>query len=146
MYKVLDYTVPLLPKDKPRYLMGVGYPDNIVEAVKRGIDMFDCVIPTREGRHGRLFIWSPSSRAKRSGVEGSRGSLVGQFYTTLTITNAKFKTDKKPIDPSCDCPACKKYSLAYLHHLFKTGEPLGMRLATMHNLRFYLQLMELQRK
>ncbi len=129
MYKVLDYTVPLLPEDKPRYLMGVGYPDNIVAAVQRGIDMFDCVIPTREGRHGRLFTWT-------------RKKPNGDFYATLNITNAKFKTDKKSIDPKCDCAACANYSRAYLHHLFKTGEPLGQRLATMHNVRFYLQLME----
>ncbi len=132
MYKVLEYTVPLLPEHKPRYLMGVGYPDNIVEAVRRGIDMFDCVIPTREGRHGRLFIWK-------------KKNLKGSFYDTLNITNATFKKDVKPIDIQCDCPVCSKYSRAYIHHLFKTGEPLGLKLATMHNVRFYLQLLQILR-
>lgn len=152
MYKVLDYVVPELPANKPRYLMGVGYPENIVEAVKRGIDMFDCVIPTREGRHGRLFIWSSSSRptSRRRGVEGSRGRIRGpldlargdRFYQTINIRNGKFKSDTKPVDPACDCPLCYNYSRAYLHHLFKTQEPLGQRLATMHNLKFYMFLME----
>lgn len=125
MYQVLDYTVPELPKDKPRYLMGVGYPDNILEAVKRGIDMFDCVIPTREARHGRLFF-----RAKKN--------LNGKFYTTINIRNSKFKNDKSPINKT----SLKNYSRAYLYHLFKTEEILGLRLATLHNLEFYLTLMQ----
>ena len=129
MYKVLKYTVPLLPEDKPRYLMGVGYPENIVEAVKRGIDMFDCVIPTREGRHGRLFIWKNQS-------------LKRDFYDRLQIERSEFKADKRPVDKTCDCPLCTNYSRAYLNHLFKTKDYLGQRLATLHNLRFYMLLME----
>lgn len=124
MYKVLDYTVPELPEDKPRYLMGVGYPDNIVESVKRGIDMFDCVIPTREARHGRLYV-----RKKKGFGKG--------FYTTLNITNAKFKADKTLLAGG----RFGAYSLSYIHHLFKTQESLGQRLATLNNLEFYLTLM-----
>lgn len=124
MYKVLDYTVPELPDDKPRYLMGVGYPENIVEAVKRGIDMFDCVIPTREARHGKLYIKKKTGFAKG-------------FYDTININNAKFALDKTPINKT----NLKNYSKAYLHHLFKTQESLGLRLATLNNLEFYLSLM-----
>ena len=129
MYKVLDYTVQALPADKPRYLMGVGYPDNIIEAVKKGVDMFDCVIPTREARHGRLFI-----RTKQS--------LSGKFFETINIRNGKFKNDKTLVNKT----TLKNYSKAYLHHLFKTDEILGLRLATVHNLEFYLQLMQDIRK
>lgn len=128
MYKVLDYTVPLLPATKPRYLMGVGYPDNIIEAVRRGIDMFDCVIPTREGRHGRLFV-------------RKQKTLKASFWDTMNIRNSTYKIDTKPVEKNCDCPLCSKYSRAYLHHLFKTDEMLGQRLATMHNIRFFLSLM-----
>lgn len=122
MYQVLDYLAPAMPADKPRYLMGVGTPENIIEAVKRGVDMFDCVIPTREARHGRLYL--------------RRGRNLE--YETINITNSKFKTDFSPINDS----NLKHYSKAYLHHLFKTGEPLAMRLATLNNLDFYLRLME----
>ncbi|MFA6428138.1 MAG: tRNA guanosine(34) transglycosylase Tgt [Candidatus Buchananbacteria bacterium] len=124
MYQVLTWTVPFLPADKPRYLMGLGLPEQIVEAVKRGIDMFDCVIPTREARHGRLYLWRKSALGKG-------------FYQTINITNAKFANNFKPINQT----TLKKYSLAYLHHLFKTKEPLAMRLATVNNLDFYLTLM-----
>lgn len=124
MYKVLDYTVDYLPDNKARYLMGVGYPENILEAVRRGVDMFDCVIPTREARHGKLYV-----RKKKDLSKG--------FYETITITNAKFQKDKKAINSG----SLKKYSRAYLHHLFKTQEPLGIRLATINNLEFYLNLM-----
>lgn len=124
MYQVLDYLPALMPPDKPRYLMGVGTPENIVEAVKRGVDMFDCVIPTREARHGRLYL------RKKSGF--NKG-----FYETINIANAKFKDDLTPINQS----DLKQYSRAYLHHLFKTNEALGMRLATLNNVGFYLQLM-----
>lgn len=124
MYKVLDYLTLEMPINKPRYLMGVGTPENIIEAVKRGVDMFDCVIPTREARHGRLYI------RKNKGL--GRG-----FYETINISNAKFKNDKKPINNA----NLKQYSRAYLHHLFKTKEPLALRLATLNNLEFYLTLM-----
>jgi len=125
MYQVLDYTVPVLPVDKARYLMGVGYPENIVESVKRGIDMFDCVIPTREARHGKLY-----ERKKQGFGKG--------FYETIIITNAKFKNDKRSVNQG----GLKNYSRAYLHHLFKTQESLGLRLATLNNLEFYIDLMK----
>ena len=125
MYKVLDYTVPVLPVDKPRYLMGVGYPENILEAVTKGIDMFDCVIPTREARHGKLYV-----RTKKE--------LKGKFYETIHITRGKYKADKTPINKQ----SLKKYSRAYLHHLFKSEDPLALRLATINNLEFYLTLMK----
>ncbi len=124
MFNVLDYTVPELPHDKPRYLMGVGKPDDLVGAVARGIDMFDCVIPTRSGRHGQLFTW--------------RG--------TINIKNARHANDPRPIDESSSCPASSNYSRAYLHHLVKCGELLGMILLTQHNLHFYQDLMAAMRQ
>ncbi|MDD5043242.1 MAG: tRNA guanosine(34) transglycosylase Tgt [Patescibacteria group bacterium] len=129
MYKVLDYLVPELPDNKPHYLMGVGKPEEIIEAVKRGIDMFDCVIPTRNARHGMLFIWEKDGLGKN-------------FYKTIQITNEKFKKDFSPVDKKCGCYTCQNFSRAYLNHLFKTNEMLGYRLATMHNVKFYLDLME----
>lgn len=120
MYEVLDYTVPLMPKDKPRYNMGVGSPDYLFESVIRGIDMADCVLPTRIARNGTFFT--------------SHGKL--------TIKNAKHERDFTPIDPECDCYACKNYSKAYIRHLFKSDEILGARLATTHNLHFLIKLME----
>ncbi len=129
MKQILNWTVPILPENKSRYLMGLGKPEEIVLAVKQGIDMFDCVIPTREARHGRLYIWVNKS-------------LKGKFYKTINITNARYKNDLKPINDS----NLKQYSKAYLHHLFKTNEPLGMRLATLNNLDFYLTLMAEIRK
>jgi len=140
MFQVLDYTIPLLPKDKPRYLMGVGRPEEIVEAVKRGIDMFDCVIPTREARHGRIYLYQRGLRRISTRIKADK------FYMVINITNSSFRNDFKILDPNCDCPVCKGgYSRAYLHHLFKIGEGLGLRLASLHNLRFYLRLMELIR-
>lgn len=127
MYGVLDYLTAQMPQDKPRYLMGVGAPENIIEAVKRGVDMFDCVIPTREARHGRLYL-----------ADNKRLMANGKIkYQTINIANAKFKNDLTPINNS----NLKNYSRAYLHHLFKTQEPLGLRLATLNNLDFYLRLM-----
>lgn len=134
MYKVLDYTVPMLPKDKPRYLMGVGKPENIVEAVKRGVDMFDCVIPTRNARHGLLYIWKNSKGL-------SNPLRTKDFYSELRIKNARFKKDLNPIDKHCGCYTCRNFSRAYLNHLFRTEEPLALKLATIHNLKFYLDLM-----
>ena len=109
-----------MPKDKVRYLMGVGTPGNIIEAVARGVDLFDCVMPSRNARHGHLNTWN--------GV--------------INIKNAKYERDERPIDPACGCPACRNYSRAYIRHLFKAEELLGMRLAVMHNLWFYNHLME----
>ena len=109
-----------MPKDKIRYLMGVGTPGNIIEAVARGVDLFDCVMPSRNARHGHLNTWD--------GI--------------INIKNAKYERDERPIDPTCGCPACRNYSRAYIRHLFKAEELLGMRLAVMHNLWFYNHLME----
>jgi queuine tRNA-ribosyltransferase len=145
MYEVLDYTIPELPEDQPRYLMGVGRPEEIVEAVKRGIDMFDCVIPTREGRHGRLYV--RNTRITHELNANMFANKDDDFYSLINITNEQFKEDWGVIDPGCDCPACKNgYTRAYLHHLFKINEGLGLRLASLHNLRFYLRLMELIRE
>ncbi len=138
MYKVLSYTTPALPEDKARYLMGVGYPENIVEAVKAGVDMFDCVIPTREARHGKLYLW----KGKRSAVIASAARQSSRarpsWYETINITNSKFAKDSHSINDT----NLKNYSLAYLHHLFKTNESLGLRLATLNNLDFYMSLMK----
>ena len=122
--KVLDFTMPLMPEKTPRYLMGVGRPEDIIEAVLRGVDMFDCVMPTRNARNGYYFT--------RHGV--------------LKIRNARFKDDTRPIDPDCQCPTCENYSRAYLKHLERCNEILGARLATMHNLWFYQELMQGLRK
>lgn len=119
MYDIIDAVEPHMPKDKPRYLMGVGTPSNIIEAVARGVDFFDCVMPARNARHGKLYTW-----------EG-----------TLNIKNEKYKTDPSPIDTTCTCPACRSFSRAYLRHLFAAGEMLAMRLAVLHNLHFYNELM-----
>lgn len=124
MYRIIDSVEPYMPSDKPRYLMGVGTPCNIIEAVSRGVDLFDCVMPSRNARHGHLNTWS-----------GIRN-----------IMNAKYELDDSPIDEECDCPTCKKHSRAYLRHLFKSHELLAMRLAVMHNLYFYNTLMEKIRK
>lgn len=119
MYEMLDKTVPELPEDKPRYLMGVGTPKDILEAVERGIDMFDCALPTRNARHGHLFT--------------SKG--------VIRIKNEAFKEDFAPLDPECNCYTCKNYTRAYLRHLFMSAEPLSLRLNTLHNVAFYLKLM-----
>ena len=133
--KVLKWVVPLLPKDKPRYLMGLGRPEEITTAANLGIDMFDCVIPTREARHGRLY------KFRIKNYESGIMNKNLKFYETLQITNAEFKKDFKPIDKNCVCHTCQNFSRAYLHHLFKIQESLGLRLATIHNLKFYLELM-----
>ena len=119
MYDIIDAVEPYMPADKPRYLMGVGTPSNIIEAVSRGVDFFDCVMPSRNGRHGKLFTW-----------EG-----------TVNILNEKYQTDERPISESCSCPVCRNYSRAYLRHLFKADEVLALRLAVLHNLYFYNDLM-----
>lgn len=136
---VLEWVLPLLPQNKSRYLMGLGRPEEIVSAVLSGIDMFDCVIPTREARHGRIYKYRFSIFS--ISPEGRQFS-DRKFYETLQITNAKFAKDFRPIDENCKCYACQNYSRAYLNHLFKTREPLALRLATIHNLKFYLDLME----
>jgi len=132
MYKILDHTVPLLPDDKPRYLMGVGKPEQIIESVKRGIDMFDCVIPTRNARHGVMYVWKNKD-------------LKGKFYDEVRIKQAKYTKDIKCPDKLCDCSTCHGYSRAYLRHLFMIGDSAAHRLATIHNLKFYLELMKIIR-
>jgi queuine tRNA-ribosyltransferase len=134
MYKVLDYLVPAMPEDKPRYLMGVGYPENIIEAVKRGVDMFDCVIPTREGRHGRLF--SHNTQHVTHSIRNKK------FYNTINITNTKFAKDFSPINQMSKLPELRNLTKAYLHYLFKIKEPLGQRLGSLNNLEFYFNMME----
>lgn len=146
MYKVLDYITEALPKNKPRYLMGVGYPENIIEAVKRGVDMFDCVIPTREGRHGRLFVWDKDTSKKIKDLLRTNKIASNNFYKTLTITNAKFSNNKSLINKNSKIPELKHLSFSYLNYLFKINEPLGKRLATLNNLEFYIRLMEEVRK
>ncbi|MBR3714734.1 MAG: tRNA guanosine(34) transglycosylase Tgt [Clostridia bacterium] len=120
MYETIDAVEPYMPKDKPRYLMGVGTPVNILEAVHRGVDFFDCVMPSRNARHGNLFTWQGK----------------------LTLKNEKFKEDSGPISEGCTCPACRSYSRAYIRHLLKVDEILGMRLCVLHNLHFYNELMQ----
>lgn len=120
MYHILDETVPHLPKGKPTYLMGVGTPANILESVERGVDFFDCVYPSRNGRHGHVYT----------------------KYGKLNLFNQKFERDMRPIEEGCGCPACRRYSRAYIRHLLKAKEMLGMRLCVLHNLYFYNHLME----
>lgn len=120
MYRILDSVVPYLPKDKPTYLMGVGTPANILEGVERGVDFFDCVYPTRNGRHGHLYT----------------------NYGKINLFNAKYETDPRPIEEGCNCPTCRNYSRAYVRHLLKAKEMLGMRLCVLHNLYFYNTMME----
>ena len=120
MHRILEYVCPQLPMDKPRYLMGVGKPEDLVEGVRRGIDMFDCVMPTRNARNGHLFV--------SDGI--------------VKIRNAKYRDDTTALDPECDCYTCKHYTKSYLYHLDKCGEILGARLNTIHNLRYYQRLME----
>lgn len=119
MYHVIETVEPFMPKDKPRYLMGVGTPGNIIEAVYRGVDMFDCVMPTRNARHANIFTWSGR----------------------MNMMNQKYELDERPIDEECDCPVCRNFSRAYIRHLFKSGEMLAMRLSVMHNIYFYNTLL-----
>lgn len=119
MYHILDETVPHLPVNKPTYLMGVGTPANILESVERGVDFFDCVYPTRNGRHGHLYT----------------------NFGKINLFNAKYELDERPIEPGCQCPACRRYSRAYIRHLLKAKEMLGMRLCVLHNLYFYNTMM-----
>ena len=120
MYEIIETVEPYMPNDKPRYLMGVGTPQNILEAVARGVDLMDCVMPSRNARHGKIFTWQGS----------------------INILNSKYEQDDNPLDSKCECPTCKNHSRAYVRHLLKSKEMLGMRLAVMHNLYFYNSLME----
>ena len=120
MYRIIETVEPYMPKEKPRYLMGVGTPQNIVEGVHRGIDFFDCVMPSRNARHGNIFTWNGK----------------------MNLLNEKYMNDSRPIDENCGCPACRHHSRAYIRHLIKAKEALGMRLAVLHNLYFYNELMQ----
>ena len=120
MYHIISIIEPIMPKNKPRYLMGVGTPANIIESVSRGVDIFDCVMPTRNARHGQLFTWSGR----------------------INLNNAKYILDDSPIDSECDCYVCKNFSKAYIRHLLKANEMLVMRLCVLHNLYFYNNLMK----
>lgn len=136
-----------LPEDSIRFALGVGTPDDIVRFHRLGWDMFDCVIPTREGRHGRLFVWNERISNLESGILGLNPKSKIQnpkstFYSTINIKNEQFERDFTPVDPACDCTLCTKYTRSYLKHLLKVGEPLALRLASEHNLRFYMRLME----
>lgn len=135
MMRAVEYAVPFLPENAPKHLLGVGTPFDIVQAVARGCDTFDCVIPTREARHGRLYV---AVNGQMSNVNG--GTQEG--YRTMNIRLEEFKEDFTPIDNTCNCYACLNHTRAYIRHLFAADEPLGIRLATMHNLRFYLNLMQ----
>ena len=120
MYRIIEAVEPFMPKNKPRYLMGVGTPSNIIEGVYRGVDFFDCVMPSRNARHATVFTW---------------GGI-------MHLTNSRYALDSRPIDPGCDCPTCRNFTRSYVRHLFKSGEQLGGRLAVMHNLYFYNTLTE----
>jgi queuine tRNA-ribosyltransferase len=124
MYELTDFTTDFIPEDKPRYLMGVGRPENLLESIEHGIDMFDCVMPTRNARHAILFTWN--------GV--------------ISVRNSTYKDDFKKVDEDCDCYTCTNYSRAYLRHLFNAGEILALELASIHNLHFYLELMKTARE
>ncbi len=140
MMRAVEAVMPYLPADVPKHLLGVGTPFDVVQAVARGCDTFDCVIPTREARHGRLYISSILARPSKSATERQEG------YAVINIDNEKFKEDFTPVDNSCDCYLCLNHTKSYLCHLFSIGEPLAIRLATMHNLKFYLNLMSKIRK
>jgi queuine tRNA-ribosyltransferase len=137
--EILKWTTPHLPDDKPRYLMGLGKPEEIVRGVFSGVDMFDCVIPTREGRHGRLFTWKEDPNKLKLNQKSD-------FYKSVNFKRAEFKDDLSPVDQFCDCYLCQNFSRAYLRHLFDVGEPLAGRLASIHNLTFYHKLMKILRK
>jgi queuine tRNA-ribosyltransferase len=124
IYEISEYTAALLPDDKPKYLMGLGTPPDMLEAIGVGIDMFDCVVPTRNGRNGQAFTWDGD----------------------LQLRNAEYKEDPRPIDETCHCFTCANHSRAYIRHLFNTEELLGLRLVSLHNIHFYVKLIELSRK
>lgn len=159
MYDILQWVLPMLPDDKPRYLMGLGKPEEVASAAMAGVDMFDCVIPTREGRHGRLFRFKDRSPANGIRVDDysesgdvkirdylDGGKVKDNFYEIINIKNEQYKEDFTPLDNECSCELCQNYSKAYLRHLFAIQEPLAMRLASLHNLTFYYDLMKYLRK
>lgn len=132
MFDIASTVTDHLPKQTLRYFMGGAKPDQLVELIRRGIDCFDCVIPTRNARHGTLFLWARKDK----------NIFKKNFFTEIRIQNQKFSRDDRPIDPFCDCKACEKNSRAYLRHLFQMDDPLGPRLASIHNIRFYMKVFE----
>lgn len=158
MEEMVRETAQMIPENKLRFALGVGTPEDIVKFVSCGWDMFDCVIPTREGRHGRLFVWdkktefpiSPAESGSRQGGDNFQfpnsdqitNSKKQKFYRTININNEKFKEDFSPVDENCGCELCKNHTKSYLRHLFAAKDPLGQRLASIHNLKFYMELME----
>ncbi len=131
MSNILKKTASFIPDDSIKFALGIGTPNDIIKCVSYGWDIFDCVIPTREARHGKLFLWSGVGDVRKK-----------KFYKTINITNSKFKKDFKPVDKNCSCELCTNYSRAYLNHLYKMNEGLGKRLASIHNLKFYVDLMD----
>jgi queuine tRNA-ribosyltransferase len=143
MFRITKHVCEILPEDKPRYFMGGGMPEEIVENVRAGVDMFDCVLPSRNARHGTLFVWNQDPAT----IDYLNVDAVNPtWYKQVRITNEASQFDESPIDPHCDCETCKTTSRAYLRHLFSVQEILALRLASIHNIRFYLRLMEELRK
>lgn len=149
MEEVLRETASFIPEDSLRFALGIGTPEDIVRCFEMGWDMFDCVIPTREGRHGRIFLRKKNFEFRILNFESISNDLISNdeknnesFYETININNGKYKDDFSPVDPNCDCELCKNYSRGYLRHIFQMKDPLAMRLASIHNLKFYMDLME----
>ncbi len=136
MEEIIAHTAASITPDAPRFALGIGTPSDIVRCHAVGWDLFDCVIPTREGRHGRLFVYTHTDHAQMH-------SAPDDFYHTINIANAQYRQDFSPIDPTCTCYACTNHTRAYIQHLFRVGEPLGAQLAALHNLRFFVRLMEM---
>lgn len=137
MGEMIAQTASYIPPHAPRFALGIGTPEDIVRCHAVGWDMFDCVIPTREGRHGRLFVWNSDAYTS---------SLQTDFYFTINIGNAQYREDLNAIDPTCDCYACRHYTRSYIQHLFRVKEPLGPQMAALHNVRFFMRLMERMRR
>lgn len=138
--KVLRWLEDILPKEKPHYLMGFGEPEEIILALRSGLDMFDCVLPTRNGRHGTIYLFLREKFQKGASFFLNKNGQVKKFYQKIHILNEKYKNDLRPLDKHCSCLTCRRYSRAYLRHLFKMNDPLGWRLASLHNLTFYLEM------
>lgn len=151
--EIVRVTAAAIPTDKIRFALGIGTPSDIVRCYELGWDMFDCVIPTREGRHGRLFVWNQQKEFSIFNSQFSSNSQssifnrqFSQFYSAINIRNERFKNDDGRVDVTCDCPLCTQFTPSYLHHLFQVGEPLALSLASAHNLRFYMRLIEALRQ
>lgn len=146
MDEIIKITAKALPNDKPKFALGIGNPSDIIRCYFHGWDMFDCVIPSREGRHGRIFLWNNLENIKKNGIKSIiKNGDYKSLYNTVNIGNAKFKEDFTPFCNECDCYACKNYTKSYINHLFGVKESLGAQMATVHNLRFYSEIMEILR-